>query len=148
MAQITVNGNPYELVTLDDLTLDEAIVVWEYAKISLDQIPDLEGFHPGVTAALIHVAVARAEPGETAKTIRQVVGKIKVSELQQVFTDISVEVEELPPPSEPESSLPSSSSGETSEATGAPHPAPSEGNGSGNPSLATGAVFDRVTSVG
>src|SRR4029077_6451145 len=118
MALITVNGKPYELVSLDDLTLDEAIVVWEYAKVSLDQIPDLEGFHPGLVAALIHVAVARAEPGETAKTIRQVVGKIKVSELERVFADISVEVEELPPPSVPDVNSQSTASGATFSATG------------------------------
>src|SRR4029077_5127085 len=148
MALITVNGKPYELVSLDDLTLDEAIVVWEYAKVSLDQIPDLEGFHPGVVAALIHVAVARAEPGETAKMIRQVVGKIKVSELEQVFADISEEVEEVPPPSAPGSSSPSTGSGETSEPTSELPPAPSAANGSGSPGSDTGAISAPRISVG
>jgi hypothetical protein len=148
MAVITVNAKPYELVSLDDLTLDEAIVMWEYTKLSLDQIPDLEGFHPGVVAGLIHVAVARAEPGESTKTIRQVVGQIKVSELQDVFADISVEVEELPPPSAPGQSSPSSSSGEGSSPTGEPAPEPTPANGSGSLSSDTGAASDRVTSVG
>jgi hypothetical protein len=148
MPQITVNGKPYELVMLSDLTLDEAIVVWDYAKVSLDQVPDLEGFHPGLVAALIHVAVARAEPGETQKSIRQVVGKIKVSELEQVFTEISVEVEELPPPSATEPSSPSTGSGETSSATGEPAPAPTEANGSGSPGSDTGPISVPRISVG
>jgi hypothetical protein len=148
MAQITVNAKPYELVTLDDLTLDEAIVMWEYTKLSLDQIPDLEGFHPGVVAALIHVAVARAEPGETAKTIRQVVGQIKVRELERVFADISVEVEELPPPNAPGSRSPSSGSGETSSTTGEPAQEPTEANGSGSPGSDTGAISAPRISVG
>jgi hypothetical protein len=147
MAQITVNAKTYELVPLNDLTLDEAMVMWEYTKISLDQIPDLEGFNPGVTAALIHIAVARAETGETTKTIRQVVGQIKMSELEQVFAQISEDVEELPPPNAPEPSSPSSGSGETSSPTGEPAQAPTPANGSGSRGLDTGATYDRVTSA-
>lgn len=148
MPVITFNGKPYELVTLDDVTIDEAIIVWEYAKVSLDQIPDLEGMHPGVVKALIHIAVARGEPGESAKTIREMVGRLRMTELQDVFADISEEVEELPPPSGPDVSSPSEGSGETSPATSGPPPAPSEPNGSGSPGSATGSISDRVTSVG
>jgi hypothetical protein len=147
MAQITVNGKPYELVRLDDLTLDEAIVLWDYAKISLDQIADMEGFHPGITAALIHVAVARAEPDETAKAIRRTVLQIKVSELNQVFQEISEEVEEVPPPSSPGSSSPSDDSGDVSSTTGGPAPAARPQNGSGSPGSAIGAISDQVTSA-
>jgi hypothetical protein len=148
MAEITVNGRTYELVPLNELTLDEAIVVWEYSKLSLDQIADLEGFHPGVVAALIHIAVARAETGETSKTIRKTVGRIKVADLEAIFTDISEEVEELPPPNEPDASSPTSGSGETSPATGAPAPAHIPANGSGSPGSATGATSPPRISVG
>lgn len=142
MAQITVNGRNYELVTLDELTLDEAIVVWEYAKISLDQIADLEGFHPGLVAALIHISVARGEPGETARTIRQTVGQIKVADLQSVFIDMSEEIEQLPPPDAPRLSSPNDGSGVASSTTGAPAPARIPANGSGSPGSATGATSD------
>ena len=140
MPVITFNGKPYELVTLDDVTIDEAIVVWDYAHVSLDQIPDLEGMHPGVVKALIHIAVARGEPGETPKTIREMVGRLKMTELQDVFQEISEEVDELPPPNEPDAGSPSTGSGVISEPTGEPAPAPSEGNGSGSPGSATGAI--------
>ena len=97
MADIHVNGRTYPLVSLDELTLAEAMVVYDYTKLSLDQIPDLDGFHPGVIAALIHVAVQRGEPRETGRQIRQVVGQIQVSQLEQVFEDISVEVPDEDP---------------------------------------------------
>jgi hypothetical protein len=142
MAEITVNGRKYELVTLDDLTLDEAIVVWDYAHLSLDQLPDLEGFHPGVTAALIHIAIARVEQGESARTIRQTVGKIKVAELEQIFADISEETEMLPPPDAPGQSSPSKGSGEASGTAGAPDQGPSPANGSGSRGSAIGATSD------
>lgn len=145
--QITVNARTYDLVPLDEVTLDEAIVVWEYAKLSLDQIPDLEGFHPGVIAALIHIAIARVE-NEPAKTIRQVVGKIKVSELEKIFEDISEEVEQLPPPEEHGyNSSGSSGSGETSSTIGEPGLEHIARNGSGNPGSAIGAISDQETSV-
>jgi hypothetical protein len=148
MPQITFNGKPYELVTLDDVTIDEAIVVWEYAHVSLDQIPDLEGMHPGVVKALIHIAVARGEPGESARSIRDEVGRLRMAELQDVFQDISEEVEDLPPPSAAEPTSTSEGSGGTSEPTTGPHPAPSAGNGSGSPGSATGATSDQRISVG
>ena len=92
MAQITVNGRPYELVPIDDLTLDEAMILNEYSKLTLDQIPDIEGFHPGVTKALIHIAVGvRVSRTETARTIRDTVGKLKIRDLLSVFEDISEE---------------------------------------------------------
>src|SRR3954463_12599164 len=90
MADIHVNGRHYPLVSIDELTLDEAMVVYDYTKMSLDQIPDLEGFHPGLIAALIHIAVARGEPRETGRQIRQTVGAIPVSSLEEVFMDIEV----------------------------------------------------------
>ena len=99
MADIHVNGRTYPLVSLDELTLNEAMVVYDYTKLSLDQIPDLEGFHPGLIAALIHVAVARGEPRETARQIRETVGQIHVSDLEKVFEDISEEVPDGDPPS-------------------------------------------------
>src|SRR3954463_10280446 len=83
MADIHVNGRHYPLVSIDELTLDEAMVVYDYTKMSLDQIPDLEGFHPGLIAALIHIAVARCEPRETGRQIRTTVGTTPVSSLEE-----------------------------------------------------------------
>jgi hypothetical protein len=139
MAQITVNSRVYDLVTIDQLTLDEAIVIWDYAHLSIDQIPDMDGFHPGVVAALIHISVARAEPGETARTIRRTVGQIKVADLEQVFMDISEDTDQVPPPDAPSSSSPSDGSGADSSGTGAPDPDNTQANGSGSPGSATGA---------
>ena len=146
MAQITVNARTYELVTVDDLTLDEAMVVWEYTKLSLDQLPDIGGFHPGLIKALIHISVARGEPGETQRTIGQTVGQIKLKELNTVFLEISEEVDELPPPGGQAATSPGSGSGAGSSPTGEPAPEPSPLNGSGSPSSATGVTSVPVTS--
>ncbi len=143
MAQITVNARSYELVTVPDLTLDEAIVLWDYTKLGMDQISEIEGFHPGLIKALIHISVARGEPDESARTISRTVGQIKWAELNTVFEEISEDVDEVPPPT-PASS--SSGSGAGSSSTGEPPPEPAAPNGSGSPGSATGPIFDRVTS--
>jgi hypothetical protein len=145
MAEITVNARTYELVTLDDLTLDEAMVLWDYTRMSLDQVAEIEGFHAGVTKALIHVSVARGEPGESARTIGQTVGQIKLRELNTVFSEISEEVEDPPPAPAPPA--PGSGSGAGSSSTGEPAPDSNGPNGSGSPGSATGAISDPRISV-
>jgi hypothetical protein len=143
MAEINVNGRTYQLVTLDELTLAEAMVVWDYTKMGLDQIADVEGFNPGVIAALIHVSVARAEPGETSRQIRAVVGAIPVAKLNEVFMDVSVEVpDDLPLPD-----ATSNGSGDGSPTPSVLPPAPSIPPATGSRGSATGATFDHRTSA-
>jgi hypothetical protein len=144
MAEINVNGRTYQLATLDELTLAEAMIVWDYTKMGLDQIADVEGFNPGVIAALIHVSVARAEPGETSRQIRAVVGAIPVAKLNDVFVDVSVEVPDDVPL--PDATV--SGSGGGSSTSLAPPPAPSIPPATGSRGSPTGVTFDRRTSVG
>jgi len=121
MAEINVNGRTYQLVTIDELTLAEAMVVWDYTRMGLDEIADIEGFYPGVIAALIHVSVARGQPDENDRQIRQVVGAIPVAKLNEVFMDVSVEVpDEVPLPDNT-----SNGSGDGSRTSSVPAPAPS-----------------------
>ena len=142
MPVIHVNGRDYELATVDQLTLDEAIVVYEYTKISLDEIQDLEGFHPGLVAALIHVSVARGEPGQSYRTVRQTVGRLKLADLESVFMDISEEApDELPPPGL------NGGSGAASSTPTAPAPDATPPPSIGSRGSDTGATSDPPTSA-
>lgn len=149
--QITVNGRSYRMVAVNEFTLDEAMIVWEYTKLGLDQIPDLEGDHPGLVAALIHIAVARGEPDESYKSIRRVVGQLPVTELDNVFAQISEEADRLPPPNGPDVArgpdATTNASGAGSETPGVSPPAVSLPNSSGSRGSATGATSDPVTSA-
>jgi len=121
MAEINVNGRVYQLVTLDELTLAEAMVVWDYTRMGLDEIAEIEGFNPGVIASLIHVSVARGEPHENDRQIRAVVGAIPVARLNEVFIEVSVEVpDEVPLPD-----ATSNGSGDGSSTSSVSPPAPS-----------------------
>jgi hypothetical protein len=143
VAEIHVNGRDYQLVSIDQLTLDEAMLVWDYTKLSLDQLGDLEGFHPGLIAALIHISVARGQPGEPARQIRQVVGKLPVAELENVFMDISEEVPDTDPP--PAST--NGASGAGSSTSTEPAPADTPRASTGSPGSATGATSAPGTSA-
>jgi hypothetical protein len=145
MPEIHVNGRDYQLVTLGELTLDEAMLVWDYTKLSLDQLGDLEGFHPGLIAALIHISVQRGEPGEPSRQIRQVVGRLPVAELENVFMDISEEVPDTDPP--PTAASTNGGSGDGSSTSTESAPAASPRGSTGSRGSATGATSAPTTSA-
>ena len=139
MADITVNGRSYRLVGFDEYTLNEAMVFWDYTKMSQAEIADLDGFNPAVIAAMIHIAVARGEPGETERSIRAAVGAIPISKLNDVFMEVSVEVpDDVPLPDKS-----GNGSGAGSSTSSVLPPAPSIPPVTGSLGSATGATSDR-----
>ena len=80
-AKFVINGRDYDIPGIDTFNLDEAMVLYHYSKLTLDQVADLEGVHPGVVAALLHVGIARAEPDARLKDIEKVVRAVSVMEL-------------------------------------------------------------------
>ena len=145
MAEVCVNGRLYQLVPSDQLTLDEAMVIYDYTKLSLDELPD-EGFHPGLIAALLHIAVARGEPDQSARSIRQVIGQIPIASLETVFMEISEEVDEQDPP--PPAGSPSNGSGAASSTSGEPPLALTPAAPTGSRGSATGATSaPRISAV-
>lgn len=143
MAEVSVNGRVYPLVPPDQITLDEAMVIYDYTKLSLDELPE-EGFHPGLIAALLHIAVARGEPNEPARAIRKAVGQIPVASLEEVFMDLSEESGEQDPPP----GAPSNGSGAASSTSGEPPPARTPAAPTGSRGSATGATSAPRTSAG
>jgi hypothetical protein len=141
---IKIDGQEIEFAPLDSYTMDEAMVLWDYTKMTLDQVTDIDGFVPGVVAGLIHVSIQRANPQANAKAIRKQVGALPLAALAEVFEDISVEVDDAVPPAqalEP----PSADSGPDSNDTGEPSPENTPDTGSGQPgSLTSLEDFARV----
>lgn len=115
-----MNGTSYPVATLDTFTIDEGMVLWDYGKLTIDQLPKLEGFHPGVAGALIHVSIARAEPNVKASDIRELVGNLKIVDLEQVFADITKEGDAGPPASSGADDSTNERSGPTSDDDTAP----------------------------
>jgi hypothetical protein len=108
MAKIKFNGEEYELVDFNTITLDEALILREYSNLNLDQVEDA-GFHAGIIGALIHISVSRADPSITKRDLRNRVGKMPMAQLEQVFEDIAVddgEADASPPASAAEPTEP------------------------------------------
>lgn len=76
-----INGEEYDVPTIDTFGLGEAIVLHQYTGLTLDQLDEMEGLHPGVVAALLHVAVQRAEPGMKPSAVRKLVEGANLIEL-------------------------------------------------------------------
>jgi hypothetical protein len=123
-ALFRANGEDLELPDVTTLTLDESIVLFGYSGLTLDQLEDLEGMHPGVLGGLVHVAVARANPDMKAKDVEKAVRKLNLAELIASFADQEEEVATPDLPKEPAGSSESSeeSSGESSRIRSVPSP--------------------------
>jgi hypothetical protein len=128
MAKIKFNGEEYELVDFNTITIDEALILREYSDLNIDQVEDA-GFHAGIIGALIHISVSRADPTITKKQLRELVGKMPMADLAQVFEDIATETDEddARPPASP---APSGEPPEPAEPLKTDAPPESSGSGS------------------
>ena len=81
MTHITVEGTPYVLPALDTFDLDEAMVLYDYAEMTFDQVWELEGLHPGVIGALLHVAIQRSDRALRTEEVREMVGRVNMMEV-------------------------------------------------------------------
>jgi hypothetical protein len=103
MAKVKINNEEYEFVGVDTITLDDAIILYEYSGLTLDQIYEFEGHvHPGLIAAILHVSIARAKPELKKREVREFVGRLELSAFEEMFKDFDETVEEdARPPESP-----------------------------------------------
>lgn len=94
-ARITVDGTPYVLPTLASFDIDDAIILYNYSKLTFDQVWELEGLHPGVCKALLHIAVQRSDPSLREREIKEMVGSANMLDLMEQLAAIA---EEAPDP--------------------------------------------------
>lgn len=150
--KIKFNGREYEAVPVNEFTMDECMVLWDYAQMGPDQVGEIDGFHPGFTSALIHIAVARKESEVSAREIRRLIGALPWVELAQVFEAVSVEADDSGPPAgqpddERSDAGQTGTSGEVSSHTSAPLRAAIEASGSGAPRSDISATSAREKSA-
>jgi hypothetical protein len=153
--RIEVEGTPYVLPALDTFDLDEAMVMYRYSSLTFDQIFELEGLHPGVVAALLHVAIARSDPALKEREVKEMVLRVN---MMSVLEQLAMIADSLPDPTlaeapQPEPNLPRSSSGpigssgESSGSGSEPLPERSSPGSSGLPGSAIPATLDQPTLV-
>jgi hypothetical protein len=112
VARFVIGGKEYEVPEVDSFTMGEAIIVWDYCQLSLDEVGD-NGRHPGLIAAFMHIAYQRGNPESEKVKVRELIEESSlVAAMEKLGGD------DANPPirttEEPPSSLPSSSSSDKS----------------------------------
>ena len=116
-ARFMIDGGEYTIPTLDTFTMGEALTLYEYSGLTIDEIDEDTGAHPGVVAALMHIAYERGNPGVNKRKARAVVENSNLLEAIQSLLQ-SGEDDAGPPElsrsSDPETSSPPSSDSSSS----------------------------------
>lgn len=94
-ATLTIHGAEYELPTLDSMDMDEAMVLYRYSDLTFDQVFELEGLHPGVCSALMHIAIQRSDPSLREREIKNLVKTVNMMDVLEQFAAIA---ESMPDP--------------------------------------------------
>lgn len=108
-AVFMIDGKPYEVPTIDTLTMGDAVTVYEYTGLGLDEIG--ESRHPGVLLAFAHIAYKRAHPDMNDRELKEM---IEGTPLLEAFSRVPEEDDARPPDSATSTSPPTS--GNSSEA--------------------------------
>lgn len=142
MARFIIEGREYEVPSLTTLTMGEAIVFYEYTDVTLDEIDEMQDGHPGLPAALAHIALARENPAAKKSVIRKRVESIGMVEFYDSFEDDAEAEGDALPPAGPQSGPPASppsesesdaSSGSDSDTSSAATPESSDPSSTGSP---------------
>ena len=159
LAVLAIEGQSYSLPDVTTLTMDEAMVMYSYGELTLDQIADGRA-DPRLIASLIHIALKRAMPDRAEAEVRALVGGLKLADVaKSIAAAETAEEEDARPPASPPASGPLSgaaasaapngdeaSSGETSSESGADFPALDRADSSGLPASAIGLASGRAIS--
>lgn len=148
-AGFQINGRNCPVPSIETFDMDEASIFYDYTKLTIDQLFDMEGLPPTLIGALAHIAVRRADPTMKDAEIRRAVGKMNLLELATQFASSMDEGEEedaVPPTSGSSSTSSDGTSGTPGETTSETRPASVERAPTGTPSSADGAALASVTS--
>lgn len=154
----TIDGQIYEVPSIDSLTMDEAQILYDYSGLTIEDFSlglDEEGDepseelqaklkNPGFMRALVHIAYQRAHPKQNPARVKALVGAANIIATFEQLGEPE-EADELPlaptteqEPSSGKSSVGSSKSSGSDSSTGSdeqvdPQPATTDG---GSPPLA------------
>lgn len=94
MAKLLIDGQEYEIVTLDTLTVGENRIVKRYTGVAGQALEELDDNDPDLTAAMIHIAFVRENPALSFAAAERRVDAVKYSEID--FTPDPDDEEQAP----------------------------------------------------
>ena len=114
IARFVIDGREYPVPEVDSFTLGEAVVVFDYSGLGLDQLGD-NASNPKVYSAFVHIAYARGNPDVDEATVHDLV---MGANLVRVMEKLGGETNPTTQTPDTTSSPPSSSSSDASSGEG------------------------------
>jgi hypothetical protein len=120
--KFVIQGSDYPVPEWISFTMDESEILYDKAKMTLDQADEDLVFTPGLLSALMLIAYMRGNPGVSRKRAEMIIGAVPLAD---AIEHLAGEEEEdagppSPAPSETESPGESESNDESQPSTGEP----------------------------
>ena len=110
-AHFVIDGRDYEIPSLETFTMGEAVTLYEYSGLTLDQIDEDTPAHPGLIAAFMHIAYERGNPGVKKQKVRDLIEQSNLLDAMQNFFTAPAGEDDADPPAVAETVNGSGSSG-------------------------------------
>jgi hypothetical protein len=121
--KFVIQGSDYPVPEWISFTMDESEILYDKAKMTLDQADEDLVFTPGLLSALMLIAYMRGNPGVSRKRAEMIIGAVPLADAIEHLAGEEEEEDAGPPspaPSETESPGENESSGESPPSTGEP----------------------------
>lgn len=161
-AGFLINGAEYAIPDVNTFSLDEDLLLWEYADLAredfvrvdpeLDDAEALEAArrqrlkHPGLMRTLLHVAYQRGNPDVKPSEVKKLIGAVRISEAMSRLVAEEPEADDSPPDgsvtTQPHSESLSNGSSVTDDTTKQSH----ESSGDGSETFSDRPALHRVSS--
>jgi hypothetical protein len=92
--KFVIQGKDYPVPDWATFTMDESIVLYDHAGLTLDQADEDTRFTPGLVLALATIALMRGNPGMSRKQAEKIVGAIPLLDALEHMADGDDEDEE------------------------------------------------------
>jgi hypothetical protein len=121
--KFVIQGSDYPVPEWISFTMDESEILYDKAKMTLDQADEDLVFTPGLLSALMLIAYMRGNPGVSRKRAEMVIGAVPLADAIEHLAGEDEEEDAGPPsPAPSETNLPgeSESNDESPPSTGEP----------------------------
>lgn len=98
-AKFVIQGSDYPVPEWITFTMDESEILYDKAKMTLDQADEDLVFTPGLLSALMLIAYMRGNPGVSRKRAETIIGAVPLAEAIEHLAGGTDEEEDAGPPS-------------------------------------------------
>lgn len=154
-SMFVIDGREYPVPAIETLNMEEAMVVHEYSGLTIDEIDEATGLHPGLVAGFMHVAHQRGNPDLKKTAVEKIIKGSNMVDAVRQFAADDDEEEDSPEATQNEPETPSSPESSPSSETSSTHssepdsvvaPEPSDPKTTGTPPSDTQPTSDQPTS--